>query len=315
MTATAPTAHGEALAVGRALVDAVGRVVRGKQAEVELAVTAFLAGGHVLVEDEPGTGKTLLAKALAAAIGGSFGRVQGTPDLLPTDLTGTSVLHDDVWEFRPGPVFANVVLVDELNRVAPRTQSALLEPMEERTVTVDGVTRPLPDPFFLVATQNPSHQVGTFPLPDSQVDRFAVILAPGPADRAAERDVLAGRGGAAMLDTLAPVTDVATVRDEIARAADLHCSEAVLEYVLDVSDATRRDPSIAAGSTTRAAVGLARLARAHAVIEGRAHVSPADVQAVAVGALAHRVRPVAGGVEAGAAYVRQVIAAVPVPTA
>src|SRR5438309_8054073 len=180
------------------LVDNLASVVLGKPDAVGLAVIAILSGGHLLVEDVPGVAKTLLAKAMAQSIAGSFRRVQGTPDLLPSDLTGVSVYQPGTgaWEFRPGPLFANVVLVDEVNRATPRTQAALLEAMEEHQVSVDGATRPLPDPFFLIATQNPFEHAGTFPLPDGQLDRFAIVMHLGYADPASERDVLLGRGGA-----------------------------------------------------------------------------------------------------------------------
>src|SRR3954449_7400529 len=195
--------------MGGALLANLSTVIRGKPDALRLGVIALLSGGHLLVEDVPGVAKTLLAKAMAQSVGGSFRRVQGTPDLLPSDLTGVSVyqLTSGAWEFRPGPLFANVVLVDEVNRATPRTQAALLEAMEERQVSVDGATRPLPDPFFLVATQNPFEHAGTFPLPDGQLDRFAVVMHLGYADAASERDVLLGKGGAEQLDQLESVTD------------------------------------------------------------------------------------------------------------
>src|SRR5690349_8867003 len=195
-------------AVASELFDAVASAVRGAPETVRLALVALLSGGHLLVEGMPGTGKTLLAKSLATAIGGRFRRVQCTPDLLPADVTGTTVYGPatGVWEFRAGPVFANVVLVDEINRASPRTQAALLEPMEERQVTIDGATHELPDPFFVVATQNPAGAAGTFPLPESQLDRFAIVCTLGLPGRTAEREILDGEGGIDALEALSPVT-------------------------------------------------------------------------------------------------------------
>src|SRR4051794_6299630 len=236
-----------AIGVAEALVATVSSVVRGKDDVVALAVVALLSGGHVLVEDLPGTGKTLLAKSLAIAIGGRFGRVQCTPDLLPTDITGTSVYSpaDGSWTFRPGPLFANVVLVDEVNRASPRTQAALLEPMEEHQVTVDGLTHPLPDPFFCVATQNPHGQIGTFPLPESQLDRFALVLSMGLPDRGAEREILTGRGGIEVYPDIEAVTDPASVAAAIATVHRIYCAPALIEYVLDLVAATRAHPGFA----------------------------------------------------------------------
>ncbi len=302
--------------VAATLRHSVGQVVRGKPAEIDLALTTLLAGGHLLVEDLPGTGKTLLAKSLAAALGGTFGRVQCTPDLLPTDITGTSIFRPDggEWEFRAGPVFANVVLVDEVNRASPRTQAALLEPMEERQVTVDGRTWRLPDPFFLVATQNPHGQVGTFPLPESQLDRFAVVMNMGLPGRDAEREIVTGVGGTAALEQAAPASSPDEVAATVAAVGALHCDPAVVEYLLDLVDATRVHPHLGQGASPRAAGALMQLSRARAVVAGRNYVTPDDVQATFVPALAHRVTvgdrvdtAVARGVLAG------MLATVPVP--
>lgn len=290
--------------------------LRGKSEAVELVLSALLSGGHVLIEDVPGTGKTLLCRAIAAALGGRFGRVQCTPDLLPTDITGTSVFRPDTtdWEFQPGPLFANVVLIDEINRASPRTQSALLEPMEEHQVTVDGRTRALPDPFICVATQNPRGQVGTFPLPESQLDRFALSLSLGLPGRDAEREVLFGVGGVGSLHRIEPVASPAEVLAAIEATRSLYCAEALVEYVLDLADATRSEPRIDHGASPRASLGVLRLARGHAVVSGRDHVLPDDIQAVFVGALAHRV---SAGESGDTAAVREVLssvlARVPVP--
>jgi len=305
-----------ALDLAARLADAVGTAVRGKPEVVRLAVVAMLSGGHLLVEDLPGTGKTLLAKSLAAAMGGRFGRIQCTPDLLPTDLTGTSVYSpaDGSWSFRPGPIFANVVLVDEVNRASPRTQAALLEPMEEHQVTVDGATRALPDPFFCIATQNPHGQIGTFPLPESQVDRFALVLSMGLPDRHAEREILVGQGGNDAFAAIGPVTTPEQVAAAVRTVHRVHAAPALVEYLLDLVAATRAHPDLSVGASPRASVGLLEAARAHAVVSGRGYVVPEDVQAVAVPALAHRVG-VGGSVDtaAGAAAVAAIVARTAVP--
>jgi MoxR-like ATPase len=306
----------EAIALAGALASTVGAAVRGKDDVVRLALVALLAGGHLLVEDLPGTGKTLLAKTLAAAIGGRFGRVQCTPDLLPTDITGTSVYSpaDGSWAFRPGPLFANVALVDEINRASPRTQAALLEPMEEHQVTVDGTTHPLPSPFFCIATQNPHGQVGTFPLPESQLDRFSLVLSMGLPDRHAEREILTGHGGVDVVASLPAVAEPALVARAVASTHRTYCAPPLVEYVLDVVAATRADPALSVGASPRASVGLIEAAKAHAGVSGRSHVLPEDVQAVAVPALAHRVS-VGGVVDTGSggAAVAAILARTPVP--
>ena len=290
-SAVTPDGPEAAIELASDLFRTVASAVRGKDEVVRLSIVALLAGGHLLVEDLPGTGKTLLAKSLAAALGGKFGRIQCTPDLLPSDITGTSVYSqgDGSWTFRPGPLFANVVLVDEINRASPRTQAALLEPMEEHQVSVDGLTHPLPDPFFCVATQNPHGQVGTFPLPESQLDRFALVLAMGLPDREAEREILTGRGGNDVFPDLRAVADPQRVARAIATVHHVYCAPALVEYVLDLVAATRRHPELAVGASPRATVGLVQAARAHAIVAGRHHVTPDDVQAVVVPAFAHRV--------------------------
>jgi MoxR-like ATPase len=283
-------------ALASALTDRLGGVLIGDPAPVRLAVAAFLAGGHVLIEDMPGVGKTLLAKALARSVGGSFGRVQGTPDLLPSDLTGVSVYDEPRrgWEFHPGPLFRHVVLMDELNRATPRTQSALLEAMAERQVTVDGTRYPMEDPFLVVATQNPHGDLGTFPLVEGQRDRFAVSLSLGLPDRRAELAVVTGRGGEAALERLAPLAPPEAWQRARAVVADLHTHEAVATYALDVMDAVRSQVAGHHPLSTRASLQLLAVARGHAVLAGRDHLDPEDVRAVAVAVLAHRIVDVTG---------------------
>ncbi|MBV8305809.1 MAG: MoxR family ATPase [Acidimicrobiia bacterium] len=302
--------------LGGALLANLSTVVRGKDDAVRLGVIALLSGGHLLVEDVPGVAKTLLAKSLARSIGGSFRRVQGTPDLLPSDLTGVSVYQPatSAWAFRPGPLFANVVLVDEVNRATPRTQAALLEAMEEHQVSVDGATRQLPDPFFLVATQNPFEHAGTFPLPDGELDRFAVVTELGYADAASERDVLLGRGGADLLDELEAVTDTDALRAAQKAVRAVHCEPSVADYIVAIAAATRSHPEIVIGASTRASLGVLHTAQAHAAMGARPFVTPDDVKAVAGPALAHRVS-LSGGADlkAAGALVRAVLERVPVP--
>ena len=268
----------------------LGGVIRGKPDALRLAVAAILAGGHVLIEDVPGVGKTLLAKALARTIGGTFRRIQGTPDLLPADLTGVSMLDqkDGTWRFRPGPLFANVVLVDEINRATPRTQSALLEAMEERQVSTDGGTLRLPEPFVVLATQNPHEHAGTFPLVEGQRDRFAMVIEMGLPDRDAEREILTGTGGDDALRELQPVTDADALRRAVAATRSVHVAGPITEYVLDIAGATRSHEGVSLGASPRASLSLLRTAQATAVIAGRRFVTPDDVKAIAPGALAHR---------------------------
>ncbi len=305
-----------AVELAASLFATVTSAVRGKDEAVRLSLVALLSGGHLLVEDLPGTGKTLLAKSLAAALGGKFGRVQCTPDLLPSDITGTSVYAptDGSWTFRPGPVFANVLLIDEINRASPRTQAALLEPMEEHQISMDGSTHVLPDPFFCIATQNPFGQVGTFPLPESQLDRFALVLSMGLPDRAAEREILTGHGGTAVFEQLHAATTPVAVAAARAAVRHVHCAAAIVEYVLDLGEATRSHPELSVGASPRATVSLLHAARAHAVAVGRTHVTPDDIQAVVGPAFAHRVS-VGGSVDTVGArrIVADLLARTPVP--
>jgi MoxR-like ATPase len=295
----------------------IGRVVHGKDQVVDLAVTAFLAGGHLLIEDVPGVGKTSLAKALATSVGCTWKRVQFTPDLLPSDLIGTTVFRrsDEAFHFTPGPVFANLVVADEINRASPKTQSALLEAMEEHTVTVDGVRHDLPNPFMVVATQNPIEQEGTYRLPESQIDRFMMRLSLGYPDPASEVQMLDDAGSANTLSNLGPVVDMSTVAAMLAHARSLYMAEAVKHYVVRIVTATRTHPDVALGLSPRASLQLASAARTHAASHGRDSVLPDDVKAVAEACLAHRLLMVGERFRhhAGAATIADVLAAVPVP--
>ena len=318
-SAEAPTRSGPppaVAAVAEGLAANLSHVIRGKPEPLRLALVALLSGHHLLLEDVPGVGKTLLAKAMARSLGGSFRRIQGTPDLLPAELTGVSVFHKDreEWEFRPGPLFANIVLVDEINRATPRTQSALLEAMEERQVTVDGQTWGLPEPFFVVATQNPVEHAGTFPLVEGQRDRFGLVVELGHPHRTAERELLLGAGGSDSLDSLRPVCTTEQLRDAIAAVRTVHCAAPLADYVIDLCAATRAHPDVLLGASARASMSLLHAAKAHAALGGRGFVTPDDVQAVAAAALAHRLL-LAGGTDlpASTALVRRLVDSVPVP--
>ena len=281
----------EASAACERIVEAVESAVVAERSFVETVLLGVLARGHVLLEDVPGTGKTLTARTVAAALGLSFSRIQFTPDLLPSDVTGTRVYDEEAGEFeyRPGPVFANVVLADEINRAPPKTQSALLEAMEERQVTVDGVTHELPTPFFVIATQNPIEHEGTFGLPEAQVDRFAVKTSIGYPDRDGERELLTRRAGR---ETRTP-TGEAVVDEETVLALQgvpetVRVDDDVLDYVLDLARGSREDPRVEVGVSPRGTQRLFEIARARATLEGREYVTPDHVKAVAPAVLAHR---------------------------
>ncbi len=294
----------------------LNQVLRGKPEPIRLAIVALLAGGHLLVDDVPGVGKTLLAKTIARAAGGSFRRVQATPDLLPSELTGVSIFHlaGNEWEFRPGPLFANVVLVDELNRATPRTQSALLEAMEEHQVTVDGITRPLPAPFFLVATQNPFETAGTFPLVEGQLDRFTIVTEIGAPDAATERELLLGTGGEHALEALEPITDPVELAATIAAVRTTHCAPEVADYTVAIANATRAHGSIAIGASPRASLALLHAAQAHAVLENRNYVVPDDIARLAVPVFAHRlVLRDPGRLADARALMHTIVQTVPIP--
>ncbi len=303
--------------VGRRIVANVEQVVRGRREAVELVTIALLAGGHVVVEDVPGTGKTTLARALARSVGGSFQRIQATADLLPADITGSSMWDpaDQRFSFVPGPVFAHVLLVDELNRTPPRTQSAFLEVMDEDAVTVDGVRHPVPDPFFVVATQNPLEQHGTYPLPEGQLDRFAVRIRLGGLDLDSELLVVREQLAGPTVDALSPVVDADELRAARAAVRGTHVADAVLQHALRLVRRTREDPRVRLGASSRAAITLVRSAQARAVLSGRDYVAPDDVRALAVPVLAHRLVLTAAmsGAVTAESVVAELAAGQPVP--
>lgn len=304
------------------LVASIDAVVAGHHDIAEIAVATLLARGNLLIEDIPGVGKTLLAQVIARAVGGSFGRIQGTPDLLPGDVTGSMMPIHDVnggtrLDFRPGPIFANVVVFDELNRATPRTQSALLEAAEEATVTVDGQTHLLPSPFMLVATQNPIEIAGTYGLGEGSLDRFAAVVTPGRAAPEFELDVLTGRRGRSMLGAIEPITTpekIAAVQHEVQH---INVSDTVGAYVVNLLAATRAHPHARLGASTRAGVSLISLARARAAMHGRNYVVADDIASLAVTSLGHRVLVTNsnGATTAGCELVAECVAAVPAPTA
>ena len=280
-------------------------VMAGKPLQVQDSVVCLLAGGHLLIEDVPGVGKTTLAHALARTLGLAFSRVQFTADLMPSDLSGVSV-YDRVQErfvFHPGPVFAQVLLADEINRASPKTQSALLEAMEEQQVSVEGETRPLPQPFFVIATQNPHDQLGTYQLPESQLDRFLMRISLGYPERAAERELLAGSGRRDMVEHLPAVLNAADLAELQAAVARVHVAEPLRDYVQDLVAATRSGRWFLQGLSPRAAIALMRAARAQALVAGRDYVAPDDVQAILPQCVAHRMIPVS---DAGRGAVEQV---------
>ena len=298
--------------------DTVSHAIQGKPQAIGMALLTMLAHGHLLVEDVPGVGKTMLAKALAACVGGTMHRIQFTPDLLPSDVTGSSVFNmaRREFEFRPGPVFANVVLADEINRSSPKTQSALLECMAEAQVSVDGSTHRLDDPFFVIATQNPIDMAGTYPLPEPQRDRFMARISIGYPDAEAEQEMLAAHSEKANPLAAEPVVDLARMRQLTDYIAGVHASQAIRNYVVAVSQGTREHPALALGASPRATIHLLRAARARAALAGRAFIVPDDVQALTEPVLAHRLilRPDAAAAGATEGDVlREVLRGIPVP--
>ena len=277
-------------AVGGRIMAAVSQVLLGKPDVVRMAVIGILAEGHLLIEDVPGTGKTNLAKALAKSVSSTVSRVQFTPDLMPSDVTGVSIYdrQSSSFEFKPGPVFANIVVADEINRASPKTQSALLEAMEERQVTVDGTTYPLARPFLVLATQNPVEMEGTYPLPEAQRDRFVARMSIGYPDPATEIAMLAGREQSDPLDEMGPATDAATVSSLITAVNAIHLAPELRQYIVEIVRGTRVLPEVRLGASPRAVLHLARCAKASAALDGRSYVLPDDVQRLASPVLAHR---------------------------
>src|SRR4051794_29135077 len=276
-----------------AIATNVERVVQGKPEVIELTLLCMVAEGHLLIEDVPGVGKTSLAKAVAASLDCQWTRIQFTPDLLPSDVVGVTIWNrgTNEFEFRPGVVFSNLVLGDEINRASPKTQSALLEAMEERQVTVDGHTHVLEPPFMVMATQNPVEHEGTYPLPESQLDRFLMRLSVGYPQREAELEILETHGNATPIDDLTPVTTVKDVTAMAAWARDIHVAPALKGYLVDLAETTRRHPALALGMSPRATLAIQKAARARAAASGREYVVPDDIKALAQAVLAHRLGP------------------------
>ena len=293
-------------------------VIRGKSESIRLLLISLLAGGHTLLEDVPGTGKTTLAKSLARSMDGVFRRIQFTPDLLPADITGSSFYNpgDGSFTFREGPVFANIVLADEINRTSPRTQSALLEVMSEGQVTVDGLRRDLPHPFFVVATQNPTDFQGTYPLPEAQLDRFAIRITLGYPDMTHEMEILYGQSRRHPFDALQPVVSGADIVDLQAQVREVSVDQALAEYILRLVDWTRQDPRIRLAVSPRGSLTLFRTAQARALTEGRGYVLPDDIHALAIPVLAHRMmldtKTRYGGLT-GVQMIEEALQTIPVP--
>jgi len=298
------------------LLKQVQRVILGKPKVVELATVGLLAGGHILIEDIPGVGKTMLAKAIAKSIGGTFRRIQFTPDLLPSDVTGVSVFNPSTKEFRfkPGPIFANVVLADEINRASPKTQSALLECMEEFQVTVDGVTHPLPRPFFVIATENPIESHGSvYPLPESQLDRFLLRLRIGYPALADEVDILESQQVRHPIEDIKPVLSAEEVLGLQQAVREVYVDRAVKTYIVQIADATRRHEAVRLGASPRASIALMRCSQALAALRGREFVTPDEVKLLAPYVLSHRLILRTGSRERAEEVVAECLSRVPVP--
>ena len=297
------------------LLKQLNTVIVGKPAQVQDCVACLLAGGHLLIEDVPGGGKTTLAHALARTFGLQFSRVQFTADLMPSDLSGVSIYErgKEAFVFHPGPLFAQILLADEINRASPKTQSALLEAMEEKQVTVEGATRPLPSPFFVIATQNPLDQLGTFALPESQLDRFLMRISLGYPDRASERQLLAGQDRRDLVEHLPSLLSPAELQSLQQQVLQVHAADALLDYVQDLVAATRSGRWFVQGLSPRAGIAVVRAAKAQALLSGRDYVAPDDVQAILAQTVAHRLVPVGDAGRGAVAQVQAMIAATPLP--
>ncbi len=299
----------------KSMLDQLNTVIVGKAPQVQDGVACLLAGGHLLIEDVPGVGKTTLAHALAKTLGLQFSRVQFTADLMPSDLSGVSVYERgrEAFVFHPGPLFAQVLLADEINRASPKTQSALLEAMEEKQVTIDGETRPLPSPFFVIATQNPHDQVGTYALPESQLDRFHMRISLGYPDRVAERELLCGGDRRDLVETLPSLLTASELRQLQQQVLQIHAAPALLDYVQDLVAATRNGRWFAQGLSPRAGIAVLRAAKAQALLSGRDYAAPDDVQAILPQTIAHRLIPVGEAGRGSVEQVRAMMEAVAIP--
>ncbi|MFZ3128427.1 MAG: AAA family ATPase [Rhodoferax sp.] len=299
----------------QSLLAQLNTVIVGKSLQIQDCVACLLAGGHLLIDDVPGVGKTTLAHALARTFGLEFSRVQFTSDLMPSDLSGVSIYErgKEAFVFHPGPIFAQVLLADEINRASPKTQSALLEAMEEKQVTIEGETRPLPQPFFVIATQNPLDQLGTYALPESQLDRFLMCISLGYPDRAAERELLAGHDRRELVERLPSLLTQAELQQLQQQVLAIHAAEPLLDYVQDLIAATRSGQWFVQGLSPRAGIAVVRAAKAQALLSGRDYVAPDDVQAILPQTIAHRLIPVSDAGRGADEQVRALLQAVPLP--
>ncbi len=299
----------------KSLLEQLNTVIVGKPSQIQDCVACLLAGGHLLIDDVPGVGKTTLAHALSRTFGLQFSRVQFTSDLMPSDLSGVSVYErgKEAFVFHPGPIFAQVLLADEINRASPKTQSALLEAMEEKQVTVEGETRALPQPFFVIATQKPLDQIGTYALPESQLDRFLMRISLGYPDRAAERALLQGADRRDVVDKLPSLLTLDELRQLQQRVLEVHAADPLLDYVQDLIAATRNGQWFVQGLSPRAGIAVVRAAKAQALLSGRDYVAPDDVQAILPQTVAHRMIPVGDSGRGAVEQVRAMLAAVPLP--